>query len=121
MRSLSEIRGFGPKRLSALESRGVCDARDLVERLPVGYKDTTRPLSPAQMTDGMQACWPISSAPSSSRTRAKSSNFKISFLLAGRKSTARSRGALAPLLFSVFPGKRGKTGAFSCFFPEKPL
>ena len=57
MRSLSEIRGFGPKRLSALHSRGVCDARDLVERLPVGYKDTTRPLSPAQMTDGTLACF----------------------------------------------------------------
>ena len=57
MRSLSEIRGFGPKRLTALMARGVCDARDLVERLPVGYKDTTRPLSPAQMTDGTQACF----------------------------------------------------------------
>ena len=30
MRSLSEIKGFGPKRLSALEARGVRDARDLV-------------------------------------------------------------------------------------------
>ena len=57
MRSLSEIRSFGPKRLTALMARGVCDARDLVERLPVGYKDTTRPLSPAQMTDGTQACF----------------------------------------------------------------
>ena len=57
MRSLSEIRGFGPKRLEALAARGICDARDLVERLPVSYKDTTRPLSPAQMTDGTQACF----------------------------------------------------------------
>ena len=57
MRSLSEIRGFGPKRLEALAARGVCDARDLVERLPVGYRDTTHPLSPAQMTDGTQACF----------------------------------------------------------------
>ena len=57
MRSLSEIRGFGPKRLEALAARGICDARDLVERLPVGYKDTTHPLSPAQMTDGTQACF----------------------------------------------------------------
>ena len=57
MRSLSEIKGFGPKRLSALEARGVRDARDLVERLPVGYMDTTHPLSPAQMTDGTQACF----------------------------------------------------------------
>ena len=57
MRSLSEIRGFGPKRLEALAARGICDARDLVEHLPVGYKDTTRPLSPAQMTDGTQACF----------------------------------------------------------------
>ena len=57
MRSLSEIKGFGPKRLSALEARGIRDARDLVERLPVGYMDTTHPLSPAQMTDGTQACF----------------------------------------------------------------
>ena len=57
MRSLSEIRGFGPKRLEALAARGICDARDLVERLPVGYRDTTHPLSPVQMTDGTQACF----------------------------------------------------------------
>ena len=29
------------------------DVLDLVETLPTGYKDTTRPLSPAQMTEGV--------------------------------------------------------------------
>ena len=57
MRELSQIRGFGPKRLEALDRRGVHTAQDLLERLPTGYRDTTRPLSPAQMTEGTQACF----------------------------------------------------------------
>ena len=57
MRALSEIKGFGPKRLEALASKGVVRSADLLERLPVGYRDTTRPLSPAQMTDGTTACF----------------------------------------------------------------
>ena len=57
MRALSEIKGFGPKRLEALEKRGVCSALDLVERLPVGYRDTTHPMSPTQMTEGREACF----------------------------------------------------------------
>ena len=57
MRELSQIKGFGPKRLEALEKRGVKTARDLLERLPVGYRDTTHPLSPAQMTEGTSACF----------------------------------------------------------------
>ena len=57
MRTLSEIRGFGPKRLEALAARGITSAQDLVEKLPIGYMDTTHPLSPAQMTDGMTACF----------------------------------------------------------------
>ncbi len=57
MRALSEIKGFGPKRLEALEKRGIVSSQDLIERLPVGYRDTTHPLSPAQMREGMQACF----------------------------------------------------------------
>ena len=57
MRALCDIRGFGPKRLEALEARGIRSSRDLVERLPVGYRDTMHPLSPAQMTDGTTACF----------------------------------------------------------------
>ncbi len=57
MRALSEIRGFGPKRLEALQKRGILSSSDLIERLPTGYRDTTRPLSPAQMREGMQACF----------------------------------------------------------------
>ena len=57
MRSLADIKGFGPKRLEALEKRGIRTAQDLVERLPSGYRDTTHPLSPAQMTEGVQACF----------------------------------------------------------------
>ena len=57
MRALSEIKGFGPKRLEALAKRGIVTAMDLVERIPVGYRDTTHPLSPAQMTEGKQACF----------------------------------------------------------------
>lgn len=57
MRALSEIRGFGPKRLEALQRRGIGCSLDLIERLPVGYKDTTHPLSPAQMTEGRQGCF----------------------------------------------------------------
>ena len=48
MRSLESIKGFGPVRLKALAARGIETALDLVETLPTGYKDTTRPLSPAQ-------------------------------------------------------------------------
>ena len=57
MRTLSEIKGFGPKRLEALEKRGISSALDLIERLPTGYRDTTHPLSPAQMTEGTTACF----------------------------------------------------------------
>ncbi|MFR2020465.1 MAG: DEAD/DEAH box helicase [Christensenellales bacterium] len=57
MRSLESIKGFGPVRLRALAARGIETALDLVETLPTGYKDTTRPLSPAQMTEGRQACF----------------------------------------------------------------
>ena len=57
MRELSQIRGFGPKRLEALEKRGIATAQDLIERLPTGYRDTTHPLSPAQMTEGKEACF----------------------------------------------------------------
>ena len=57
MRELSQIRGFGPKRLEALEKRGISTAQDLIERLPTGYRDTTHPLSPAQMTEGKEACF----------------------------------------------------------------
>ena len=57
MRSLESIKGFGPVRLKALAARGIETALDLVETLPTGYKDTTRPLSPAQMTEGRQACF----------------------------------------------------------------
>ena len=57
MRALSEIKGFGPKRLEALMARGIATAQDLLEKLPVGYRDTTHPLSPAQMTDGTVGCF----------------------------------------------------------------
>ena len=57
MRSLESIKGFGPVRLKALAARGIETALDLVETLPTGYKDTTRPLSPAQMTEGRQVCF----------------------------------------------------------------
>ncbi|MBQ7885912.1 MAG: ATP-dependent DNA helicase RecG [Clostridia bacterium] len=57
MRLLNEIKGFGPKRLEALEKRGIMSAMDLIERLPMGYRDTTHPLSPAQMTEGTTACF----------------------------------------------------------------
>jgi len=57
MRELSSIKGFGPKRLEALAKRGIETARDLVETLPTGYRDTTSPMSPAQMTDGVTGCF----------------------------------------------------------------
>ena len=57
MRALCEIKGFGPKRLEALAARGIAQPEELVERLPLGYRDTTRPLSQAQMTDGTTACF----------------------------------------------------------------
>ncbi len=57
MRSLEEIKGFGPKRLEALAKRGIETARDLIETLPTGYRDTTSPMSPAQMTDGTTGCF----------------------------------------------------------------
>ena len=57
MRALADIKGFGPKRLEALEKRGVTTAQDLLDRLPTGYRDTTNPLSPAQMTEGHEGCF----------------------------------------------------------------
>ena len=54
MRTLAEMKGFGPVRLKALAARGIETALDLVETLPTGYKDTTHPLSPVQMTEGRQ-------------------------------------------------------------------
>ena len=57
MRRLDEIKGFGPARLEALRKRGVTTSQELIERLPTGYRDTTRPLSPAQMTEGTQGCF----------------------------------------------------------------
>ena len=57
MRELSQIKGFGPKRLEALFRRGIVSSQDLLEKLPVGYRDTTHPLSPAQMTEGTTACF----------------------------------------------------------------
>ncbi len=71
MRALSEIKGFGPKRLEALAKRGIETARDLVETLPTGYRDTTSPMSPAQMTDGVQGCFEgfISGKPTLQRAR----------------------------------------------------
>lgn len=57
MRQLSEIKGFGPKRLEALAKRGIASSMDLIERLPSGYRDTTHPLSPAQMLEGTTACF----------------------------------------------------------------
>ena len=57
MRALAEIKGFGPKRLEALEKRGILSSMDLIERLPTGYRDTTHPLSPVQMTEGTTACF----------------------------------------------------------------
>ena len=71
MRELSQIRGFGPKRLEALEKRGIRTALELVERLPTGYRDTTCPLSPAQLTEGMTACFEgfVTGAPVMHRAR----------------------------------------------------
>ena len=57
MRRLDEIKGFGPARLQALAKRGVTTSQELIERLPTGYRDTTHPLSPAQMTEGVQGCF----------------------------------------------------------------
>lgn len=57
MRELSQLKGFGPVRLEALAKRGIISAMDLVERLPTGYRDTMHPLSPAQMTQGVQGCF----------------------------------------------------------------
>ena len=57
MRELSSIKGFGPKRLEALAKRGIESAKDLIETLPTGYRDTTSPMSPVQMTDGTMGCF----------------------------------------------------------------
>ncbi len=57
MRELSSIKGFGPKRLEALAKRGIESAADLLETLPTGYRDTTCPMSPVQMTNGTMGCF----------------------------------------------------------------
>ncbi|MBR4038999.1 MAG: ATP-dependent DNA helicase RecG [Clostridia bacterium] len=73
MRELSQIKGFGPKRLEALEKRGIQSSQDLLERLPAGYRDTTHPLSPVQMTEGAAACFEgfVAGKPTLHRVRGK--------------------------------------------------
>lgn len=57
MRELGSIKGFGPKRLEILAKHNILTSNDLISTLPVGYRDTTHPLSPAQMTEGTQSCF----------------------------------------------------------------
>ena len=57
MRGLEDIKGFGKARVEALRAKGIFTSLDLVGMLPLGYKDTTHPLSPAQMTEGTIACF----------------------------------------------------------------
>ena len=57
MRELASIKGFGPVRLKALAKRDILTSHDLINKLPVGYRDTTHPFSPAQMKEGVQGCF----------------------------------------------------------------
>ncbi|MDR3052038.1 MAG: ATP-dependent DNA helicase RecG [Oscillospiraceae bacterium] len=49
------MRGLGPVRLAALAGRGISSPQALLECLPVGYRDTTRPVPIAALQDGQEA------------------------------------------------------------------
>ena len=54
---LSDIRGFGAKRLQKLAEKDIRTPDDLLGFLPVDYYDASQPLRPADMTDGVRACF----------------------------------------------------------------
>lgn len=54
---LSELPGMGPVRCRALQEAGIRDARDLVERLPEQYQDSTHPVPLAELAAGMTAAF----------------------------------------------------------------
>ncbi|MBR1710658.1 MAG: ATP-dependent DNA helicase RecG [Clostridia bacterium] len=57
MRALSEIRGFGEKRLKSLEDHGIRTAEDLIGFLPSRYYDAMNPMEPSEMQDGVTGCF----------------------------------------------------------------
>ncbi len=52
---MQEIKGFGPKRLSAMAEKGIRTSEDLLAMLPRGYHDATHPVSPGEMVEGREA------------------------------------------------------------------
>ena len=54
---LSDLHGFGPARIRALNAKDIYTTEDLLEWLPSGYCDTTTVLSPANMLPGVTACF----------------------------------------------------------------
>lgn len=55
--SWSDVKGVGPARLAALEQAGFFSPEQLVERLPIGYRDTTRLTPVALLRPGQEAAF----------------------------------------------------------------
>lgn len=54
---LSDIKGFGKKRLQKLAEKEIRTPEDLLGFLPVDYYDASQPLRSAEMTDGVRGCF----------------------------------------------------------------
>ncbi|MCL2545552.1 MAG: DNA helicase RecG, partial [Clostridia bacterium] len=53
--SFAGVRGLGPARLRALAERGILDGFDLIEALPIGYRDSTNPTPIGLLGEGAEA------------------------------------------------------------------
>lgn len=57
MLSWNDVKGVGPARLSALTQAGFLTPEQLAERLPTGYRDTTKAVPIAALRPGMEAAF----------------------------------------------------------------
>lgn len=73
MQALSTMAGFGPKRLAALEARGITNTEQLVYMLPIRYQDTTTLCPIAQLQPERYAAFEghVVSGPSLHRVRGR--------------------------------------------------
>lgn len=72
MNSWDDVKGVGPARRSAFEQAGLFSPQELAERLPVGYRDSTRPQPVVALREGMEtAFWATAENPRIVRAQGK--------------------------------------------------
>ncbi len=57
MLTWNDVKGVGPARRSALEQAGLFAPEQLAERLPMGYRDTTKIVPIAMLRPGIEAAF----------------------------------------------------------------